>query len=298
MSEKMIMESASLLAVVRDWANGKFVEKVTGKGLSANDFTDALLSKLNAIESGAEVNEIISVAVNSVPLVIDGNRQVNIDLSNYATKGDIASAYTPKGDIQASGLVSTLLVEANLGDVYNLSDALTITSSNVSLFKNATVGQVYPAGYDVAIIQDGNSYKFNIFGGFIDLSGYYTKGETDTLLGAKANDSDLTSHTGNSDIHVTTSDKSAWNAKYDKPSGGIPKTDLASAVQTSLGKADSAYQKPSGGIPSTDMTSAVQTSLGKADTAYQKPAGGIPSTDLALTWMTDAQAQAILEATS
>ncbi len=30
--------------------------------------------------------------------------------------------------------------------------------------------------------------------------------------------------------------------KYDKPSGGIPKTDLASEVQTSLEKADSALQ--------------------------------------------------------
>ena len=34
----------------------------------------------------------------------------------------------------------------------------------------------------------------------------------------------------------------AWNAKYDKPSGGIPKTDLASGVQTSLGLADTALQ--------------------------------------------------------
>ena len=68
---------------------------------------------------------------------------------------------------------------------------------------------------------------------------------------------------------------------YSKPSGGIPKTDLASAVQTSLGKADTAYQKPSGGIPSSDMANAVQTSLGKADTAYQKPSDGIPATDLA-----------------
>lgn len=32
---------------------------------------------------------------------------------------------------------------------------------------------------------------------------------------------------------------------YSKPSGGIPKTDLASAVQTSLGKADSAIPAPS-----------------------------------------------------
>ena len=35
---------------------------------------------------------------------------------------------------------------------------------------------------------------------------------------------------------------SALNEKYTKPTGGIPKTDLASAVQTSLGKADSALQ--------------------------------------------------------
>lgn len=38
------------------------------------------------------------------------------------------------------------------------------------------------------------------------------------------------------------SSATAWNAKYDKPSTGIPKTDLASGVQTSLGKADSALQ--------------------------------------------------------
>lgn len=41
------------------------------------------------------------------------------------------------------------------------------------------------------------------------------------------------------------------------------------------------YEKPTGGIPSSDMTEAVQTSLGKADSAYQKPSGGIPGTDLA-----------------
>lgn len=39
--------------------------------------------------------------------------------------------------------------------------------------------------------------------------------------------------------------KAALDGKgtYSKPSGGIPKTDLASAVQTSLGKADTALQE-------------------------------------------------------
>ena len=86
---------------------------------------------------------------------------------------------------------------------------------------------------------------------------------------------------------------------YSLPSGGIPVTDLASSVQTSLGKADTAlqsapvtsvnnktgavvltasdvgagtYSKPSGGIPSSDLANAVQTSLGKADTAVQPAA--------------------------
>lgn len=53
-------------------------------------------------------------------------------------------------------------------------------------------------------------------------------------------------------------------AKYTKPSSGIPKTDLASAVQTSLGKADTAYQKPSTGIPETDLAEDVKTKLNGA----------------------------------
>lgn len=113
----------------------------------------------------------------------------------------------------------------------------------------------------------------------------------------------------------------ATKGTYSKPSGGIPKSDLASTVQTSLGKADTAlqvapvasvngrtgvvvlgandvgalpsdtpipaavteqtvsgwgftkntgtYTKPSGGIPKTDLASAVQKSLKKADTALQ-----------------------------
>ena len=158
-------------------------------------------------------------------------------------------------------------------------------------------------------------------------------------------ESKVTAHTGNSDIHVTSTQKTAWTAKYDKPSGGIPKSDLASSVQSSLDKADSAlqqhqdisaltahvansdihvtttqkaawnakYDKPVEGIPKTDLASAVQISLNKADSAlqehqdisaltnhvannsihvttddktawnakYNKPSGGIPKSDLA-----------------
>ena len=56
--------------------------------------------------------------------------------------------------------------------------------------------------------------------------------------------------------------ETAIAGKYEKPSGGIPKTDLASAVQTSLGKADSALQA----VPDTYRTSDAQDEIdgGKA----------------------------------
>lgn len=45
--------------------------------------------------------------------------------------------------------------------------------------------------------------------------------------------------------------------KYDAPAGGIPKTDLASAVQASLDRADSALQS----VPNTYRTAAAQDTI-------------------------------------
>lgn len=74
------------------------------------------------------------------------------------------------------------------------------------------------------------------------LSGYgITDGQTKIDSSHKLS-SDLVDDTNKSNKFVTSSEKTSWNGKYSKPSGGIPKTDLASAVQTSLGKADSALQ--------------------------------------------------------
>ena len=99
-------------------------------------------------------------------------------------------------------------------------------------------------------------------------------------------ESKVTAHIGNSDIHVTSTQKTAWTAKYDKPSGGIPKSDLASSVQSSLDKADSALQQHqdisalTAHVANTDIH--VTTTQKAAWTAkYDKPAEGIPKTDLA-----------------
>ena len=68
------------------------------------------------------------------------------------------------------------------------------------------------------------------------------------------------------------------NAKYAKPSGGIPKTDLASAVQTSLGKADAALQAASVvPVEDTSLTKLIATIGGKPIKAPEGGGGGKPT---------------------
>lgn len=103
------------------------------------------------------------------------------------------------------------------------------------------------------------------------------------------------------------------DTKYSKPSGGIPKTDLASAVQTSLGKADSALQS----VPSTYRTASAQDEIDsgkqakitasgilKGDgsggvsaaakgTDYAAPSVGVTATLTAAGWDANAKTQTV-----
>ena len=125
-----------------------------------------------------------------------------------------------------------------------------------------------------------------------------------------ATSSDLTAHTSDTDIHVTDQEKDAWDAKYDKPSGGIPKADLASGVQQDIDEGVSAYSGLGTHVAdtgvhftnATEKASTLQTvdenahkiDDHTADTTihvtaadktawgnkYDKPGTGIPKTDL------------------
>ena len=76
-------------------------------------------------------------------------------------------------------------------------------------------------------------------------------------------------HAADTDIHVTAQKQTDWDAKYDKPSGGIPKTDLAQGVQDSLGAADSAIQtvKVNGTALTPDANKAVDVEVPERVTA-------------------------------
>ena len=63
--------------------------------------------------------------------------------------------------------------------------------------------------------------------------------------------------------NISSNDVSNWNGKYDKPSGGIPKTDLDSDVQTSLGKADTSIQSHQDISGKQDITDNTLTTINK-----------------------------------
>ena len=118
----------------------------------------------------------------------------------------------------------------------------------------------------------------------------YTGPQIDERLGkVTTNESNITSLS----TRVSAVENSL-DAKYEKPSAGIPKSDLASGVRTSLGKADTALQaaditgKEDKSNKVTAFSSPTDTQYPSAklvkdslDTKYEKPSGGIPKSDLA-----------------
>jgi hypothetical protein len=87
-------------ATTEKWVNSDVlsnkVDKVAGKGLSTNDFTDALKDKLDGIEAGAEVNIIEEVQVNGSALT-PSEKAVNIEAITGVKKN--GSALTPTNGV-------------------------------------------------------------------------------------------------------------------------------------------------------------------------------------------------------
>jgi hypothetical protein len=225
------------------------VDKVSGKGLSAEDFTYAFKTKLEGLSNydDTQIQAAITLLRNDFDKLVSGDTTTAIKTFN-----EIIAFLDGVNDTQSlSGIIAsieqqiagkmdkvTLATVATSGSYKDLKDQPSIPAEQVNADWNATSG------------------KARIL-------------NKPTIPAA-----------------VTESTVAGWGftkntGSYSKPSSGIPKSDLASAVQTSLGKADTAlqqeqykgtYSKPSSGIPKSDLASAVQTSLGKADTAVQPAA--------------------------
>lgn len=153
------------------------------------------------------------------------------------------------------------------GHSVTITDATGVHTFNVMDGEDGRDGVGIPAGgsagqvlkkqsgtdYDVAWESGGSSSAdwSDITNKPTTISGYgitnaYTKTEVDGLIPTVPTD---LSELSDDSTHrlVADTEKAAWDAKgsYSKPSGGIPDTDLSSAVQASLALADSAVQTES-----------------------------------------------------
>lgn len=175
----------------------KKVDKVSGKGLSTNDFTTVLKTKLEG-------------------------------LSNYDDTEISGAIETLRGDFDALVSGDTTTAIKTFNEVIAFLDGISDSEDLDSII--AGIEQQIAAKQD--IITDLETIR------------------SGAALGATALQSYTEQYTGT----------------YSKPSGGIPKTDLDSAVQTSLGKADTALQSytetdpvfkasAAAGITSSDITS-------------------------------------------
>lgn len=86
----------------------------------------------------------------------------------------LTSAIVPKGTVAYASLPTP--AKANLGYMYNVSDAFTTDNRFVE-----GAGKKYAAGANVYVVAvttgSSTEYKFDVFMGFVDLSGYQTKAD-------------------------------------------------------------------------------------------------------------------------
>lgn len=150
------------------------VDKVSGKGLSANDYTTTEKNKLNGVETGAQVNVIETVKVNGTALT-PTSKEVNIDLTPYAKKSELGSPLKYKGSLdEATGIPP--LTSVPISGMYNVGFEFTTTADFVE-----GAGKKYPAGTNIVKVNDGITNKWDIFGGYIDLTPFAKQTDVNTM---------------------------------------------------------------------------------------------------------------------
>lgn len=174
-------------------ANEK-VDKVTGKGLSTNDFTNDFKNKLDGIEEGAN-KTVVDNALSSSSTNPVQNKVVNAGLSgkansvhNHAFSEITDTPTTLDGygitDAESKGAANTALNSAKGYTDTKISELINGAPSTMDTLKE---------------IADAMAENQSVVEAL------------NTAIGTKASNSDLTAHTENTSIHITEDERSKWN---------------------------------------------------------------------------------------
>ena len=190
------------------------VDKVTGKGLSTNDYTAADKAKVDAIPASPKYTDTV--------------------YDDTAVKNRLTAVENEVAGIEAGSGSGFSGSYNDLTDKPTIPDAVTEgTVSGWGFTKNTGTYSKPTGGIPKADLAPA-------------VQAVIDKADALALVAESGSYNDLTDKPTIPDA-VTEGTVSGWGftkntGTYSKPTGGIPKTDLASAVQTSLGKADSALQ--------------------------------------------------------
>lgn len=178
------------------------------------------------------------------------NKEVN-NLTNYTLKTNTGSSIELLIDN------STYVMTLNLK---NLAGT-TISTGTIDLpLETMIIGAIYDNTNKKIVLNLKNGSTTDV--PVADL----ISGLQSEITNANKLSADLVDDTSTTNKFTSTSEKNSWNTKYDKPSGGIPSTDMSSSVRASLEKADTAIQDVS---DKEDKSNKVTTlSSGSTDTQY------------------------------
>lgn len=205
--------------------------------------TKAAIDALDAKYDGVQENVIETIKVNDTALTVT-NKTVNIDLTDYALKSDIASGLRVKGSVAN---FAALPADATVGDMYNITAAGGTDENGVAI----------KAGDNVVKTETG----WDNFGGTVDLSNYVQKD------GAKQLSTEDFTTAFKTKLEGIEADADVNIIESVKVDGTALTVDANKAVNIDLsGKVDKVTGK---GLSTEDYTTAEKTKLGGIEAGAQ-----------------------------
>ena len=175
-----------------------------------------------------------------------------IELINVGDRGAICSAYD-RGDYPNDFANGKFVVcDSNLSSSAKRIGVKNTAITDATAFAESVTGQTL-----VYTLAEPQTYQL-------------TAQQVTTLLGTN----NIWANSGAVEVTYCADSEDVFGRKYTFPTGGIPKTDLASSVQTSLGKADTALQS----YTETDPTVPSWAKASSKPTYTASEVGAVPTT--------------------
>ncbi len=159
-------------------------------------------------------------------------------------EGEIASAYTAKGSVEFGSLPD--LTSASVGWVYNVTDEFDTDENFVE-----GEGKHYPANTNVVVTdyEGSGTKKWDVLGGFLDLSGYALKTE---LQSATSDITQLQSDVKTAQTAAETAQAAADLAKQNAATAQSAAEEASTAASQAQSKAETAETAANGAQSALD----------------------------------------------